>query len=689
MALPIEHSSRPTLGFPLGTALLLLVIFALSGMFSCCYHWDKLRSLLRSRHPGMFQEGTSVASSPSKTTCDHKLDRACGLPVIMPGDKVPSYFLSAHAFAVSKDAASPSLPDPTNQRRVLLSTLCPATKLDRPMILSRLHVRVTRRSPASAALRDAATRALASAGLFRGLHGGASSEHGREPAGPLTLYRKLVSQGKLTHDSYQENVASELDNLLSRLQRYEMEMEDYHDKLYFWENSREKERRRLLVEEAEDKQRGGVWIDERRGFLDKLVARRRRGSIEPGVGKWVSYLNREKKLDTLVGHRPVAPVAPKGLYLYGNVGSGKTMLMDMFYGATEGVIKHRRRFHFHERRDDDKSIHSSAFSWISSLPFDTKIKEWLIGEEKYKQQTQEKHILLAVADKFLVDRQANKTGASILCFDEIQDGMQRDIFLELLSKLDENCNEILVGTEKDYRRLIPTEGSTEVHYFWPATSDARSMYEAMWHDITDQSGGNIVSVTIPVMFGRSIEIPQSCNGVARFDFEYLCGRPVGAADYIALARNYHTIFISEIPAMSMKIRDKARRFITLIDELYNHHCRLICLAASSIDDLFQGTEEGPLFDLESFQFETESEGTKLRRDVLAEGNAGSGPSTTGLVAILSGQEEMFAFRRAISRLIEMQTPLYLERVQAVHPSFRRPGLASNNRPAVPQPAPVV
>ncbi|CAD6335122.1 unnamed protein product [Miscanthus lutarioriparius] len=121
---------------------------------------------------------------------------------------------------------------------------------------------------------------------------------------------------------------------------------------------------------------------------------------------------------------------------------------------------------------------------------------------------------------------------------------------------------------------------------------------------------------------------------------------VGAADYIAIARNYHTIFISEIPAMSMKIRDKARRFITLIDELYNHHCRLICLSASSIDDLFQGTEEGPLFDLESFQFETESEGTKLRRDVLAEGNVGLGPSTTGLVAILSGQEEMFAFCRA-------------------------------------------
>lgn len=134
MTLPIEHSSRPTLGFPLGTALLLVVIFTLSGMFSCCYHWDKLRSLLRYRHPAMFQESEhtaiSITSSPSKTTSDHKVNfrcthlistscwlpkrwslfqtwaenhivsclqlekvgKECGLPVIMPGDKVPKFF---------------------------------------------------------------------------------------------------------------------------------------------------------------------------------------------------------------------------------------------------------------------------------------------------------------------------------------------------------------------------------------------------------------------------------------------------------------------------------------------------------------------------------------------------------------------------------------------------------------------
>ncbi|CAL8105451.1 unnamed protein product [Prunus armeniaca] len=130
--------------------------------------------------------------------------------------------------------------------------------------------------------------------------------------------------------------------------------------------------------------------------------------------------------------------------------------------------------------------------------------------------------------------------------------------------------------------------------------------------------------------------------------------------------------------MSMRIRDKARRFITLVDELYNHHCRLFCSAASAIDELFQGTEEGALFDLESFQFETETEGSKLRRDVLAEGSVSSGGAPTGIVSMLSGQEEMFAFRRAVSRLIEMQTPVYLEGVHSLHPYFQRQRLEFEN-----------
>ncbi|XP_068648558.1 uncharacterized protein [Aristolochia californica] len=542
--------------------------------------------------------------------------------------------------------------------------------------------------------------------------------------GPLALYSSLVEQGKLKHDIHQEKVAVELEDLLGRLQRYEKDMEEYHQNLVEWVKTRENERRRLLLEEAELKQQGNEKVvkKSRLGFVNKWITRRANAKVEQGVGKMVSYINREKKLDSLVGSRPVAPQAPKGLYLYGNVGSGKTMLMDMFYSATEGIVKHRRRFHFHEamleineqmhkvwkHQVQEKSIHSVVSAWIDRLPFDTRVKEWLAEEEKYKQEVHMKHILLAVADKFLIDRETEQRGASILCFDEIQtvdvfaivtlsgilsrllctgtvlvstsnrapedlnqDGMQRDIFQNFVCKLGEHCQKILVGSEIDYRRLLAGRTIEQIHYFWPIDALALEEFEKMWCQIIEESGGRIVSCTIPVMFGRKLEVPESCNGVARFTFDYLCGRPVGAADFIAIAKNYHTVFISCIPAMSMRIRDKARRFITLIDELYNHHCRLVCTAAASIDDLFQGTDDGTLFDLENFQFETETEDGKLRRDVLATGSSGSTPSPAGIASLLSGQEEMFAFRRAVSRLFEMQTPLYLEGVERFHPYFER------------------
>lgn len=553
--------------------------------------------------------------------------------------------------------------------------------------------------------------------------------HSNSPPSLLENYKNLVEQGKVQHDPYQERVAFELEKLLSRLQQYEKDMEDYYVKLAEWEEKREEERLKLLVKEAKEKQEtggGGIWTSvnkQRNRILEKFAIFGKKGAeIEPGVGRWVSYLNRERKLDSLVGRRPIVPPAPKGLYIYGNVGSGKTMLMDMFYSATEGMAKHRIRFHFHEamlninahmhkiwkNQVEGKSLQSNISSWITNLPFDMKVKEWLVAEERYKQDVQMKNILLAVADEFLMDKQADERGASILCFDEIQtvdvfaivalsgilsrllttgtvlvatsnraprelnqDGMQRDIFQKLVSKLEEHCEIILIGSEIDYRRFIAQRSNDQANYFWPLESSALMEFEKMWCQVTNQLGGQITSETIPVMFGRVLDVPESCNGVAKFTFEYLCGRTVGAADYIALSKNYHTVFISDIPLMSMENRDKARRFITLIDELYNHHCCLFCSAASSIDDLFQGTEEGTHFDLESFQFETETEGGKLRTNVLAEGNVGSGGVPSGIVSMLSGQEEMFAFRRAASRLIEMQTPLYLEGVRSLHPYFQK------------------
>ncbi|KAJ8560238.1 hypothetical protein K7X08_004296 [Anisodus acutangulus] len=400
--------------------------------------------------------------------------------------------------------------------------------------------------------------------------------------GLLARYRSLVEQGKLQHDPYQEKVASELQSLLGRLEHYEKDMEEYHATLAQWEDNRESRRRKLLMDEAEAKQQGAfIPINKSRNIFQRWMSRKPE-DVEEGVGKWVSYLNREKKLDS------------------------------------QAMLEINEHMHkIWKSQMEQKSLQSSLSGWVMNLPFDSKVKEWIEAEERYKQEVQMKNVLLDVADKFLVNQADRRSGASILCFDEIQ---TVDVFA-------------IVALSGILSRLLST-GTVLV-----ATSN-RAPADLNQKEPLD------LSYDSPLLSIRTLEVPESCNGVARFNFEYLCGRLLGAADYIAVAKRYHTVFVSDIPIMSMGIRDKARRFITLIDELYNHHCCLNCSAVTSVEDLFQGTAEGTLFDLESFQFETEIEGTKLRRDVLAEGNVNSGGAPSGIISMLSGQEEMFSFRRA-------------------------------------------
>ncbi|KAH9306552.1 hypothetical protein KI387_010956, partial [Taxus chinensis] len=197
-------------------------------------------------------------------------------------------------------------------------------------------------------------------------------------------------------------------------------------------------RQELLIEEAERQQHGGLWKIVENGSDSQILKwflRQKKERAEPGSGRMVSYLKREKRLDSLVGSRPVAPPAPKGLYLYGNVGCGKTMLMDMFYNATEGVVKHRHRLHFHAAMLDvharmhkiwqnqryEKPLQARLSGWIASLPFEGTVKEWLAVQERYEQELHLDNILGSAADSLLnIGDGSHVEGATILCFDEIQ-----------------------------------------------------------------------------------------------------------------------------------------------------------------------------------------------------------------------------------------------------------------------------
>jgi len=247
-------------------------------------------------------------------------------------------------------------------------------------------------------------------------------------------------------------------------------------------------------------------------------------------------------------------------------------------------------------------------------------------------------------------------------------GLHEDLFDHFVVSLQDTCDVTKVASGTDYRLLAySSQADKPLQLFYtPLGPNADSAIEQLW---SEMAAGEATTESIEVMFGRQLEVPGVANGVARFSFEDLCTKPLGAADYIAVSQRFHTVFVTGIPAFSMQIRDQARRFITLVDELYNHRVRLVCSAQEPPDKLFthtEGNEEAILdmMDLEGLQSETAVEGSGLRRNVLADGGVAPVATTKKAMAAatyqLGGGEEQFAFKRAVSRMYEMQTDLYIQ-----------------------------
>ena len=292
------------------------------------------------------------------------------------------------------------------------------------------------------------------------------------------------------------------------------------------------------------------------------------------------------------------PEPVTGLYLWGGVGRGKSMLMDLFFATAAPEAK--RRVHFHEFMAE---IQDLLDIWRKMPEADRRRSPWRVKS--------------AGDDPIPPVAKQVAAGASLLCFDEFQvtqiadamilarlfeqlfargvtmvatsnrhpddlykDGINRPLFLPFIRLLKERCDIYHLASDRDYRLDRLTAAPV---WYAPLGPTAETSLDAVWTRLT--SGAETQHVTLTIK-GRKLEVSHEAAGVARFTFQELCARPLYSRDYLAIAANFHTIILSGIPLLGPENRNEAARFVALIDALYEAKIKLVASAAAEPESLY-------------------------------------------------------------------------------------------------------
>merc|ERR1719223_77078 len=374
-------------------------------------------------------------------------------------------------------------------------------------------------------------------------------------------------------------------------------------------------------------------------------------------------------------------MVPRGLYIYGSVGTGKSFLMDLFFESITVEQSKKRRVHFHSfMQDVHRRIHALKAHDLATkgrnFSVDTSIEVNPIHRVGIQLANElsvlcfDEFQVTDVADALILSQLFSvlfRRGTIVVATsnrppsDLYEGGLNRSYFLPFIDLLCRHCIVHDMNALTDFRRVNSRESGN--FYFISRNEsdcvDFNHILDKLW------PRGNRHETEIDLALNRSLQVAEAdeINKIARFNFKELCCKELGSSDYRLIATRFKTIVLDQIPQLDLKAHDRARRFITLVDELYEAKCALMCLAVTNPSDLFvQSKEQAKGMNLDT-NIETEA-GESFGIDVA---------QSNGIVVgeLASVRELRFAFSRSESRLIEMCSKAWWER-QGVDTSYDLP-----------------